>query len=287
MKVGSVDTSPAVIRSRLNVAVVQRPPFNTVTSTIIYGEKDAVLFGGGLYLSDGHRLAGQLFELKRRPTFACVTHADGEQFFGLSVVRAAFPDLIVVALPWVAKTIANGGANMLRSWQKTMGGPGNLPETLIEVRAIGTDSGATLTLEGHDIQILGDQEGASGRSSSIQVPSLNQVVTHDCVCSSVQPATLESTPDSRRAWQVRMANIRALTADLAGQGQGDLHMPRSAADIDYIENCLLSYEAELIEASFTDPQSPRMRGHWPSRMSDLELQQAADHDFFKRQRSRK
>lgn len=271
--------------SELNVAVVQRPPFNTVTSTIIYGDEEAIVLGGGLHLSDGHRLAGELLDIKRRPTFACVTHAGGEQFFGLSVVKAAFPDLVVIALPSVANAIAEVGALMLQNWQKTLGGLRNLPETLVDVTAVGTDAGATLTIEGHEVQIIGDLMG--GHSSSIRVPSLSHALSDDFTYLRVHSGPLEATPESRHAWQAKMANTRKLIVDLVGQTVAHEQASRSAADPDELTDRLLSFENELIEASHSDPDSPRMRKRWPSQMSDLDLQLAADHDFISRMRGRK
>jgi glyoxylase-like metal-dependent hydrolase (beta-lactamase superfamily II) len=118
----ALSATSALAETALKYEVLYGTPFNNVTSTIIYGEKDAVLIDGGLFLSDGHRIAARLLDLKRNLTTAYITHSDADHYFGLSIVKSAFPDARIVALPTVATRIVEGEQATLAQWHGMMGG---------------------------------------------------------------------------------------------------------------------------------------------------------------------
>jgi len=69
------------------------------TSTLFYGERDAVLIDTTQLLADAHRLAAGLLELNKRPTHVYVSHFQPDHHFGTGVIKQAFPEAQVVALP--------------------------------------------------------------------------------------------------------------------------------------------------------------------------------------------
>ena len=80
------------------------PGFNS-TSTLFYGERDAVLIDATQLLSDAHRLAAELIEMGKRLTNIYVSHFHPDHHFGAGVLKSAFPRARVVALPSVVRDI--------------------------------------------------------------------------------------------------------------------------------------------------------------------------------------
>src|SRR5688572_20781856 len=70
-----------------------------VTSALISGEKDAILIDGQFARADAHRLAAWILESGKNLTTVYVTHSHPDHYFGLEVLRQAFPTARFVAQP--------------------------------------------------------------------------------------------------------------------------------------------------------------------------------------------
>src|SRR5262245_26091391 len=68
-----------------------------VNSTLIYGEKEAVLIDGMFLLSDAAKVAEAVKAMKLRLTTVFVTHAHPDHYFGMPAIRKVFPDAKLVA----------------------------------------------------------------------------------------------------------------------------------------------------------------------------------------------
>ena len=67
------------------------------TSTLISGDRDAVLVDALLTTSEGERLAAWVQNTGKRPRAIFVTHGHGDHFFGAGPVLDAFPDAQLMA----------------------------------------------------------------------------------------------------------------------------------------------------------------------------------------------
>ncbi|HEY0192593.1 MAG TPA: MBL fold metallo-hydrolase, partial [Kofleriaceae bacterium] len=70
-----------------------------VDSTIVAGDKDAILIDAQFDLADAHRLVAQILESKKQLTTVYITHFHPDHYFGLTVIQQAFPRAKIVALP--------------------------------------------------------------------------------------------------------------------------------------------------------------------------------------------
>jgi glyoxylase-like metal-dependent hydrolase (beta-lactamase superfamily II) len=70
-----------------------------VNSTLVIGEKDILLIDPQFSLSEAHRLAAEILESKKHLATIYSTHAHPDHLFGLAVLKQAFPDAKIVALP--------------------------------------------------------------------------------------------------------------------------------------------------------------------------------------------
>jgi glyoxylase-like metal-dependent hydrolase (beta-lactamase superfamily II) len=127
--------------------------------------------------SGAYRLAAEILESKKNLTAIYVTHAHPDHFFGLAVLKQAFPNAKIVALPATSAAMKNAWPNRQKFWEPTYGNniPGPepvIPEDLPE---------PALLLEGQRLPITGGLQGDGPGNSFVQIPSLNAIVAGDVV----------------------------------------------------------------------------------------------------------
>ncbi len=68
-----------------------------VTSTVIYGDHDAILVDPQFTIANAHRLVAELIELDRNILFIYITHLHPDHYLGLEVIKQMYPDARVIA----------------------------------------------------------------------------------------------------------------------------------------------------------------------------------------------
>ena len=185
MKTGSlflllVAASALSAQSKLHLRVFTSAPSGfSVNSTLISGDKDAILVDTQFVMSEAHRVAARILESKKNLTTVYITHGHPDHYFGLAVLKQAFPNAKFVALPATITAIRNGWEGRLKNWTPEFGG--NLPAT----GPILPDElqGNTLTLEGETLQVVGGVTGDGPNNSYVWIPSLRAVIAGDIVFS--------------------------------------------------------------------------------------------------------
>jgi glyoxylase-like metal-dependent hydrolase (beta-lactamase superfamily II) len=85
-------SSPAVAQAKLETMVFTGSPAGfLVNSTLVSGANDAVLIDAQFAMADAYRLVGWLIESRKNLTTIYITHAHPDHYFGLEVVKQAFP----------------------------------------------------------------------------------------------------------------------------------------------------------------------------------------------------
>ena len=70
--------------------------FNS-NSTLIYGERNAILIDASQLLSDTHRMIAEIIPMRKRLTYIYVSHFHPDHHFGLQVLSNAFAGAKIVA----------------------------------------------------------------------------------------------------------------------------------------------------------------------------------------------
>ena len=209
--------SPAHAEGKLTTEVFTASPQGfLVTSTLIAGEKDAVLVDGQLTLSDAHRLVGLILDSKKTLTTVYVTHAHPDHYFGLVVVKEAFPKAKIVALPATVAEIKKTWAAKVKQWGPMFGA--NLATKPVIPEPL---AGSSLTLEGHALEVHGPIQGDEAASSYVWIPSIKTVVTGDIAYQGIFPWTAETNAASRAAWSKTLDEVAALGASTVIAGHKD------------------------------------------------------------------
>src|SRR4051794_17806625 len=78
--------------ARLTTTVYTASPAGfLVNSTLVAGDKDAILIDAQFDLADAHRLVAMILESRKNLTTVYITHFHPDHYFGLVVLQQAFP----------------------------------------------------------------------------------------------------------------------------------------------------------------------------------------------------
>src|SRR5215470_8716805 len=87
-----------------------------VDSTLVTGEKDAILVDAQFTLADAHRLIGMILDSKKNLTTVYITHWHPDHYFGLAAIKQAFPNAKLVALPAAVAEIKKTWQAKVKQW---------------------------------------------------------------------------------------------------------------------------------------------------------------------------
>lgn len=178
-----------------------------VTSTIIYGDTDAMLVDAQFTLSNAHRLVAELMELKRDLKFIYLTHLHPDHYLGLEVIKSVYPSAEVVAYKKVADDINQAYEFKIDYWGNTIlksnGANIKFDVTRLEDEVI--------YLEGQLINILEIMRGDCVDIAALWIPSTRTLVASDLVFSDchVWVADMRS-PEQVNQWLETLDKLEAL-----------------------------------------------------------------------------
>lgn len=167
-------------QSKLHLRVFTSGPNGfSVNSTLVYGDKDAILIDTQFVMSEAYRVAAMILESKKNLTTVYITHGHPDHYFGIAALKQAFPKARFVALPATLAAIRNGWEGRLKNWTPEFGF--NLPTT----GPILPDElqGDALNLERETLSVVGGVTGDGPNNSYVWIPSLRAVIAGDIVFS--------------------------------------------------------------------------------------------------------
>jgi glyoxylase-like metal-dependent hydrolase (beta-lactamase superfamily II) len=191
--------------------------FNS-NSTLFYGEQDAVLIDASQILSDSYRLVSEILSMRKRLTHIYVSHFHPDHHFGLAVLKFAFPDARIVALPSVVKDIVFTSSDKVDLWAIDRFGPGEIPSTTTIPMPMPEPR---LELEGEEIRFSDGWEGDSINNSAVWVPSINVVCATDIAFHDCHIWPIESNVARRVIWRKDIARLKEFDARIIIPGHCD------------------------------------------------------------------
>jgi glyoxylase-like metal-dependent hydrolase (beta-lactamase superfamily II) len=250
----------------------KRRMWSPTASTLIYGERDAILVDPLLTIDESRALADWVAASGRNVTTVFVTHAHGDHFFGAPAVLERFPNATLVATPDVASHMA---AQWNPQWFSEVWNsrfPGQISDQHVVAEPL---ADGTLELEGHQLRTIELRHTDTDGSSALHEPSTGLVVAGDAVYGDVHLYLSESKGSGRQLWLDALDTIDGLqpTAVVAGHKRdGD---PDSPDDVDRTRRYINDFAAAAEEAtSYTDLYE-RMLALHPNRVNRAMLWSSA------------
>lgn len=223
-----------------------------VNSTLVYGEKEAMVIDAGFTRADALRIAANVLDSGKALKTIYVSQADPDYYFGVETLKEFFPQAEVVTTPAVLEKINAKLAGKLAFWAPKMGA--NAPRTPVLPKAI---TGNTLTVDGQVVEIRGTA-GVLAHRPYAWIPSVKAVVGNIGVFGNMHVWTADTqTVAERSAWVAQLDEIAALQPTVVVPGHMLPGTQLDASAVSYTKGYLQSFEknaaatktsAELIEA---------------------------------------
>jgi len=179
--------------------------FSPTTSTLIYGEREAILVDAQFIKSDIAELGNVIEELGKTLTTIFITHGHADHYFGIDILAERFPGVRVVATAKVVADIVDRGSQDLATFAAWFGDnlvvPTSIPEPL-------TDDG--LAIEGHRLQVIDVEQADISPSSAVYVPQLEAVIAGDLAYNQIHHMLALSGPAEWARWAASVDDIAAL-----------------------------------------------------------------------------
>jgi glyoxylase-like metal-dependent hydrolase (beta-lactamase superfamily II) len=247
----NVFTAPA------KAVVGERPrPFgeplgwDPITSTLIYGEYDAVLVDTLTTVAEATALADWVALHHRNLTTIYVTHGHFDHFFGLSVLLNRFPGARAIATPksvqLMHQQLESGPLDgFFRRWW-----PGQLSPQMATAEPYEDD---TFTLEGHKLRIIEQGRTDTVHTTSLHVPCIDLVVGGDVLYNQCHMFVGGTTLESRRNWIAALDRLAALHPKIAVAGHKKPSAPDLPSAIDDSKRYLQDFDS-LQRSATTDEE---------------------------------
>ena len=235
-----IATSAAQSKFTLKVHTGRGQVGYDVNSTMIIGERDVLVIDPQFSLSEAHKLAAEILESKKRLVNVYSTHAHPDHLFGLAVLKQAFPEAKIVALPATVNAAKTGWPARQKFWVATYGNniPGPEPVLPEELAT------PVLTLEGEEFPVTGGVQGSDGPGNSfVWVPSLKAVITGDIVFDHVYFGVPRD--QARQNWQKTIDQIAALNPAIVIPGHEGAGATRNMRSIDWMKKYMADWDVNV------------------------------------------
>ena len=211
-----------------------------VNSTLVYGEKEAMVIDAGFTRADALRIAANVLDSGKQLTTIYVSQADPDYYFGVEALKEVFPQADVVTTPAVLEKLSAKLAGKVAFWSPKMGA--NAPRKPVVPRAL---EGNTLTLEGQTIEIRGTQ-GLLAHRPYAWIPSIKAVVGNIGVFGNMHVWTADTqTAGERAAWVAQLDEMAALKPELVVPGHMKAGTAVDTSAISFTKDYLQTFEKNL------------------------------------------
>jgi len=177
------------------------------SSTLIYGERDAVLVDTFVTVDQSKGLADAIVASGKKLKAIYVTHAHGDHFFGISVLQDRFPNAKALATPEVVARmkLQITPEKLNDRWRKLF--PDQIPDVISIADPL---DGNEIDLEGNKLVVVRVGHSDTDDTTCLHVPSIGLVLAGDVVYNGIHPFLNESNRQTRLEWIAALDKIDAL-----------------------------------------------------------------------------
>ncbi|MBH1932070.1 MBL fold metallo-hydrolase [Serratia rubidaea] len=240
-----------------------------VSSEIISGQHEVALIDAQFQRNDAQQLVEKIKATGKKLTTVYISHSDPDFYFGLDVIKAAFPDAKIIATPGTIKEINATKDGKVAYWGPIL--KENAPTQVIVPQPLKGDS---FTIDGQQVEVKG-LNGPTPARTYVWIPALKAVVGGVAVAgNNIHPWIADNqSAESRAHWQQTLASIQTLQPQRVVPGH---YLPGAAQTLEsvtFTQNYLKVLEAELPQAKDAKQLVTAMEKHYPTLkdVSSLEL----------------
>lgn len=238
-----------------------------VSSTLISGEKDAILVDAQFSNREAQALVERIRASGKRLTTIFISHGDPDYYFGLDVLTRAYPEAKVLATPATVAYIEKTRAPKLAYWGPIL--KDSAPARTLVPEAL---QGNQLELEGQRIDVVGHDP----QHTSLWIPSIKAVVGGVLTSANIHLWVADAqSAEARQNWLKSLDELEALqpTTLIPGHYLGEPAM--NLADLRFTRDYLLVVQQELPKAKDSQALIAAMKARYPQLQDDSSLELSA------------
>ena len=195
------------IRTADRPADITETFFQAMASTLIFGEKDAVLVDTFMTAKQANDLADWVEAKGKNLTTIYITHGHGDHWFGAGTLLERFPKARLVATPNSVEVMKVNASPKVLDGAWKAGFPGQIPDNLVIADAL---NGNVIDLEGKELVVVELGHTDTDYTTCLHVPSIGLVVAGDAAYNDVHLYLAESNEQTRQEWIAALDKIEAL-----------------------------------------------------------------------------
>jgi glyoxylase-like metal-dependent hydrolase (beta-lactamase superfamily II) len=186
---------------------IKQAYFQATASTLIYGDKDAVLVDAYMTTKQANTLADWVAPKRKNLTTIYITHGHGDHWFGVGTLLDRFPNAKVVATPNTVKVMRQNASPEALDGAWKAGFPGQIPDKLVIAEEL---KGNVIDLEGNALVVVELGHTDTDHTTCLHVPSIGLVVAGDAAYNDVHLNVAESNAQKRLEWISALDKIESL-----------------------------------------------------------------------------
>lgn len=199
--------------------------FAPMSSTLIFGARDAVLTDPPLTIDQGKAVGDWIETTGKTLTHIFATHGHGDHWFTAGMLSERFGAQLVASAGTIEQMHVTISVRDI-FWDKLW--PGQVAD--VAVTAVVAPDGR-VSIEGRDLLIVDVGHGDTDDSAALHAPDLGLVVAGDAVYNGVHQFLGESTDGGRDRWRQAINTVSALAARSAVAGHKDKELDDDAARV--------------------------------------------------------
>ena len=242
--------------------------FDPITSTLIFGEHDAVLVDAMTTVAEAEALAAWIALHNRNLETIYITHAHFDHFYGLSVLLQRFPGARAIATSRTVEAMQLSFSPPVEQLARRLF-PGQVATKLVPPEPYEQD---TFTLEGHELRIIEEGRTDGPDSTSLYVPSIGLIVAGDVVYNQCRMYVGDTTPESRKNWIAALDRLAKLNPEIVVAGHKKPGATDSPSTIQDTKRYLQDFDRLQKTAKSDQELFDQMTGlypHWVANQSWL------------------
>ncbi|WDD96529.1 MBL fold metallo-hydrolase [Burkholderia sp. FERM BP-3421] len=245
-----------------------------VSSEIVTGRTGAILIDAQFQRNDAEALVSQIKATGKPLKLVYISHSDPDYYFGLDTIRAAFPNVRILATPQTVAAIRANKDSKLAYWGPIL--KDNAPRALVVPDAL---DGDTLTLDGQTLRIVG-LDGPAPDRTVVSIPSAHAVVGGIPVAANIHVWIADTqTPASRANWLKTLDHIAALRPHRVVPGHylpnPNGSAPDTLASVRFTRDYLKAFEVEAARAPDSAALIAAMKKRYPGLADESSLELSA------------
>jgi glyoxylase-like metal-dependent hydrolase (beta-lactamase superfamily II) len=241
-----------------------RRMFSPMTSTLISGDRDAVLVDPPMTIDQTAAVGDWIEASGKRLTHIYLTHGHGDHWFGTAPLLERFPGATALATPGTIALMEQHGSPTLRAaiWDAQF--PGQIPESPVLANPL---SHNRISLEEYELIAVEVGHTDTDDTTVLHVPSIGLVVAGDVIYNNVHQYLREAAGDGIVRWLDAIDTVAALQPAAVVAGHKDRTRDDSPENINLTRDYLLSAQRLLGHTSSPLELFDAMMALYPDRLN--------------------